>query len=351
MTPSRLDRQLKFIQAFADRHGKARYYYRRNGVRKPIEGEFGSSEWLASYKAIHDSFSAASDQEPAPDTFAGVVLSYYRSPKYERLKPKTKSNYRKALEPLVEALGRAKLKDITRGAIVKIRDQIAVNSPRRAIEALKVLNLVFERACDLDLIDRNPARRVENPINYKSEPHRPWSQEYIDTFLAGAGPFWRRAFMVLLYTGLRREDAVNLRRDHIINNRICLTMETTGQATRKTGAEVVIPIVPALAEELARPLPIEGLTLITGTRGRQIRGDVLYHSIMKEAKGLGIEKPPPLHGLRKNAVMRLIEAGLEYREIHAITGQSIRMIEHYGREYDRHRAVDSAVVKLSDKSS
>ena len=132
--------------------------------------------------------------------------------------------------------------------------------------------------------------------------------------------------MVLLYTGLRREDAINLQRSLIINDRIYLSKDRTGDAIRKTGAEVFIPIHPRLAEELSTPLPIEGLTLITGTRGRPIRGDVLTNSIRKEAKRLGITDPPPLHGLRMNAVMRLFEIGCSVEEFHAITGQSHQMI-------------------------
>ncbi|MGI9420020.1 MAG: tyrosine-type recombinase/integrase [Geminicoccaceae bacterium] len=114
----------------------------------------------------------------------------------------------------------------------------------------------------------------------------------------------------------------------------------------QTDAEVVIPITNALAKELETPLPIEGLTLIVGTRGRPIRGDVLYHSIKKEAARLGIEDMKPLHGLRKNAVMTFLEHGLDYQMIRAITGQSDEMIRYYGQNYDRHRVVDRAELLL-----
>ncbi|MGI9505355.1 MAG: tyrosine-type recombinase/integrase, partial [Geminicoccaceae bacterium] len=121
---------------------------------------------------------------------------------------------------------------------------------------------------------------------------------------------------------MRREDAIRLERRHIIDDRIYLTKERTGTVVRKTGAQVIIPIHPRLREELARPMPITSVDqlLVTGTRGRPIRGDVLTHSISKEAKRLGIKNPPPVHGLRKNAVMRLIEVGLSKELIKNITG-------------------------------
>lgn len=349
MIQPRKDNKLRYVQSYTDQHGKRRHYYRRAGRKIAIKGEFGSSEWLKSYQEMHEGFSAATASRFAEDTFGHAVEAYLKSPKFERLKPQTKYAYRLEIDRLVKDIGKARLAAITRGMVVRMRDQVAETSQRRAIEVLKVLSLIFERACDLDLIERNPARRVDNPIGYKAKPHQPWSRTDIETFLAGAAPVWRRAFMILLHTGLRREDAVNLRREHIVNGRICLTKETTGETTRKTGAEVVIPITDALSEELSRSLSIEGLTLIVGTRGRPIRGDVLSHSIKKEAKRLGIEKPSPLHGLRKNAVMSLIEHGLDVQEIHAITGQSEPMIRHYGQEYDRHRLVDQAIVKLARK--
>jgi integrase len=331
---------LPFLQAYRDRHGRVRTYYRRNGIRQAIEGVVGTAAWLENYQRIHKSFERAPKGGPPPGTLAEAVLAYLESPRFKKLRPRTQSNYRRELDKVVEHMGKAKLANITRGVIVQLRDKVALTSPRRGLELLKVLRLVFAAAMDADLVDRDPTRGVSGPVGYKAEPWRPWSTAEIEVFLAGAAPVWRRAMMVLLFTGLRRGDAVELKRSDIRNDRIYYR-------TSKTGAKVVIPIHPALASELERPLPVEGLTLSVGTRGRPIRGDVLSHSIAKEARRLGIENPPPTHGLRKNAVAALVEAGLTVEEIHAITGQSAAMIRHYAQDFERDRLVDRAVVKLS----
>jgi len=169
-----------------------------------------------------------------------------------------------------------------------------------------------------------PAKEFGRPLGYQADSHRPWSHDEIETFLGNCRPVWRHAVIVLLYTGLRREDAINLQRRHIVNDRIYLPKDLAGDTIRKTGAEVVIPIHPRLAEELSTPLPIEGLTLITGTHGRPIRGDVFTNSIRKEAKGLVIANPPPLHGLRKNAVTRLLEIVAQWREFMQLPVSRIR---------------------------
>jgi integrase len=72
----------------------------------------------------------------------------------------------------------------------------------------------------------------------------------------------------------------------------------------------------------------------------------LSTAVRHQGKKLGIEDPPPVHGLRKCAVSRLVEAGLDVSEINAITGQSPEIIRHYARDYDRDRLVDRAVIKL-----
>lgn len=351
----RVNQRLPYVNAYKDRHGKPRYWYRRDGKRLTINGEFGSPEWVESYQAIHARFEGKRAPRATEGTFRFAVEEYFESAQFLAVKPKTQGNYRRALAPLLEAFGHAPLAKIKRGGLVRVRDNIAKTSPRKAVEALKVLNLVFENACDCDMLDRNPAKDIAKPVGYKAEPHRPWAQDEIDLFLGSASPVWRRAVAVLLYTGLRREDAINLTRDHIKNGMIYLTKEETGETTRKTGAEVIIPIHPRLKAELAEPMPISSVVrlLITGTRGRKIRGDVLTNSIRKEGKRLGLDNPPPLHGLRKNAVRRLVELGINPEDIQAITGQSIDMIKHYSQGYDRQLAAEraAAIIQIEDAGS
>lgn len=151
------NKNLKYVHAYNDRHGKMRYYYRRNRKQVAIKGKFGERVWLDNYSTIHDRFEANLYPQVDNGTFAAAVHEYYRSPRFESLKPKTQDNYRRALTQLVESFGNIHLEKITRGGLVKLRDQIASKSPRRAIEAIKVVSLVFERARHLDLIDQNPA--------------------------------------------------------------------------------------------------------------------------------------------------------------------------------------------------
>ena len=59
---------------------------------------------------------------------------------------------------------------------------------------------------------------------------------------------------------------------------------------------------------------------------------------------LGIKTVP--HGLRKNAVNALLEAGCTIAEVSAITGQTHQVVEHYAAKVNRRKLGKSAIVKF-----
>lgn len=57
------------------------------------------------------------------------------------------------------------------------------------------------------------------------------------------------------------------------------------------------------------------------------------------------EKKRVFHGLRKSAVVFLLEAGCTDAEVSAITGQSRQMVEHYARQVNQRKLAAAAVLK------
>lgn len=51
------------------------------------------------------------------------------------------------------------------------------------------------------------------------------------------------------------------------------------------------------------------------------------------------------HGLRKSAVVFLLEAGCTVPEVSAITGQSHQMVEHYAKEVNQKKLAAAAILK------
>lgn len=316
-------------------------FYRRKGKYTLIQGTPGTAEWWANYAEIHKTFEPAKREGPTYGTLAHVAVEYQNGPKWSKLANKTRTTYRTEIDELLSLFGDAQVDQITRSVIVGLRDKVAeTKSPRAAIERIKVLRILLGQAYDMDLVDRNHARNIGKPIGYKAEPWRHWEDEEISLFLSHAAPRWRRAVNVLLHTGLRVGDAIRVRRSDIKDN-------VLRWVANKTGTPVVIPLHSQLKFELSLPMEVESVYLLASQKGLPFKlVTSINHGIVREFKRLGIEKPPPIHGLRKNAVMRLLEAGCEVDDVHAVTGQSREMIAHYGQKYDRERRARAAILKL-----
>ncbi|MEG8051008.1 hypothetical protein QP178_14425 [Sphingomonas aurantiaca] len=56
------------------------------------------------------------------------------------------------------------------------------------------------------------------------------------------------------------------------------------------------------------------------------------------------------HGLRKNAVIALLEAGCSTAETASVSGQSLQMVELYARQRNQSTLADSALARWESKS-
>jgi len=65
------------------------------------------------------------------------------------------------------------------------------------------------------------------------------------------------------------------------------------------------------------------------------------------AKPLAVlrERRRVFHGLRKSAVVFLLEAGCTDAQVCAITGQSREMVEHYAKQVNQRRLAAAAILK------
>ena len=79
----------------------------------------------------------------------------------------------------------------------------------------------------------------------------------------------------------------------------------------------------------------------TGDGFRTSWGKELDRDIMLPLREAGLV----FHGLRKSAVVFLLEAGCTDAEVSAITGQSRAMVEHYARRVNQQRLAAAAVLK------
>jgi integrase len=115
---------------------------------------------------------------------------------------------------------------------------------------------------------------------------------------------------VLLYTGLRRGDAVRIGKQHVRDGVASLK-------TEKTDTEVNIPILPALASALAVG-PTGDLAFIVGDKGQPLTKESFGNVFRAACNAAGVKKST--HGVRKIGATRAANAGATVAELEALFG-------------------------------
>ena len=92
-----------------------------------------------------------------------------------------------------------------------------------------------------------------------------------------------------------------------------------------------------------------GGPILTNSRGRAWTRDGFKASWQQELNRPEMvalrERRLVFHGLRKSAVVFLLEAGCTDAETAAITGQSRDMVEHYAKQVNQKRLAAAAILK------
>ena len=182
---------------------------------------------------------------------------YKASSAYRALSEATRRQRDNILKGVVTKAGQHPYKAITRKHVVNGREERA-GTPAQARNFLDAMRGLFRWALDAEFVAIDPTAGVKNPKRRDGAGFVAWTEEdviaYEDRWPAGTKE--RVWLHVLLYTGLRRGDAVLLGRQHVRNGVATLR-------TEKTGTEVNIPILPVLSETLATG-PTGDLAFIVG---------------------------------------------------------------------------------------
>ncbi len=315
---------LKYVQKV----GK-RLYFRR--VRRDADGvhtdriplpPVTSPDFSARYQECLGGPKAG--QAPA-ESMAQLVSLYRASPAYRDLRAITKAGRDVFLRQIEREYGRKPYSQLTKGKIKTLRNAMA-DRPGAANNFLSTLSVLMALAVDLELITVNPCAGVDR---LKLGEHLPWPESLIADRMDEAEPMLRLAIALMLYTGQRIGDVCAMRWSQIDGDVIEVKQS-------KTGKTVWIPIHRELRAELSR-VPRKSVFILWNHQQGQMRPNVIRRRL-----GSGDFTP---HGLRKNAVNALLEAGCSTAEVSAITGQSLPMVAHYARGVNTKRLAKSAVLK------
>jgi integrase len=336
----------KYCNGFLDRHGKARWYFRRAGFKKaPLPGLPWSPEFMAAYEqALAGQRASIGAERTISGTLRALAVSYFASPTFRTARPSTQYTYRNVIDRLCAEHGDKRVALLQRDHVVKLLAARA-NTPGTANALRRSLRALMQHAVEIGLRSDDPTRDVRKVPSAKGDGYHSWTEGEIEQFERQhpVGSRARLAFALLLYTGQRRSDVVRMGRQHLSDNAICVRQV-------KTGREVWVPVHEALAPILAGASA--NLTFLLTDQGKPYTAAGFGNWFRDQCRAAGLHGCSA-HGLRKAAARRLAEAGCSTHEIAAITGHaSLKEVARYTEAVDRRRLAASAMAKvrtLSDK--
>lgn len=291
-------------------------------------------EAIAAYAKAHEDRS-----QPRRDTFASLVVAYLSSPEYQRLAPSTRRQWRIWIDRAREEFGRASLRIFSspkmRGAILEWRDKWA-NSPRSADYAMQVLARILSWGMQRGWVTNNPAAGA--PTLYRVDRSEiVWTDDEIEAVAAKMQPHVARAFRLAAWTGLPRGDLVSLRWDDVGDLYI-------GGKRGKTNVERCIPLFDE-TRAILKQCPKTAVTVVTNARGAPFTAVGFGDIVRKAQREAGVADGKTLHDLRGTFATRLMQRGVEDREIDEILGWDTGTSARIRRRYISRKAVVVSLIE------
>jgi integrase len=245
------------------RHGRPVWYVQvGQGPRVRMREPYDSPAFRRDYRLAVEGKPVGPPKGPVVGTLSWLIAKYLETAEWSDLAPATRKQRHAVYRTVEETAGQEPVKAIDPRAILVGRDRRR-DQPHAANNFLKAMRGLFGWALAADYVTADPTLGVKllSGNNDDSGFHA-WTEEELARFEAQwpLGTRQRLAFDLLLYTGLRRGDAVRLGRPHVRGGEFTLR-------TEKTGMVVVAPILPALAASIDAA-PTGEFTFIATERGR-----------------------------------------------------------------------------------
>lgn len=301
----------RFTQQRRNRDGSLRVYWRRPG-HKLVRLSDGIWPGQATKLNAQADRAEAGQVVALEHTVAWVVGRYRASERWAKFKPASRGIYERWLREIEDTFGPLPFKAMTARVIGEHLDGIARIGARN--QALAVWNNLVWAARLAGSIHDRPTARLHVP---GLRPRRAiWQPEDDAAFLAACegepdAAGLRMAFLLLVYTGQRPSDVRAMRRDAMQGDQIRVTQ-------RKTGRTLLIPCHRTLRAALAGS---DQLYLACRADGRPFSEqvyDVAQRRVRRRA-GLKVQ----MRDLRRTAVVRMAEAGVDIKDIASVTGHKL----------------------------
>ncbi|RTL97427.1 integrase [Ancylobacter aquaticus] len=315
----------------------------RQGPRTRIRAAFGTPEFDAEYQAALLGASRPKKRgEPEVGTVAWLLSRYRETTAWSALSPATRRQRDNIFVHVLDKAGHQPASNVTTEQIINGKERRA-STPSQSRNFLDAMRGLYRWAKKAKLVKVDPTDGVDNPPRKAGEGFVAWTEDDVAAFEQRwpIGTRQRVWLDVLLYTGLRRGDAVRLGRQHLREGVATLKTEKSGGKV-----EVALPILAVLQATLDAG-PCGDLTFIAGANGRPLTKESFGNEFAAAARTAGV--PKSAHGVRKIAATRAANAGATVAQLEAIFGWTGgTMASHYTRKADRKRLATAAMHLLAN---
>lgn len=332
----------KYVQRIRTRHGKDIFYWQAGrgtehaSKRHRLPDDPHSPEFWQMVRHLEG------EPDETPGTFASLFSEYQSSPEYADLALATREDYKRYFDRLTPVLGDVLVREFRARHGHELRDLFKA-TPSTANHVIAVCQSAVAWGIGRDYADANVFKDVRR-LKVATDGYDPWPQWAFNAVWEHGPPDMIMSVALGLYAGQRRADVIRLAREdlHEMNARHWLPVRQ-----QKTGKVLNVPVhqslLPLLMKVEAGPFVKGGGKgyktgdSFTAAWGRWLRSHPKLSAIR--------EKGFVFHGLRKNAVNALLEAGAEPDDVAAVTGHSKNMLAHYSKKVDQRRLAARAIER------
>lgn len=330
-----------FLQRETTRHGKAVWFVRvGKGPRVRIRAEYGTAEFDTAYQAAIDGKPLTARDKAGNGTLEWLIDRYRETDAWRSLSLATRRQRENIFKQAIKSAGRKPYRLISKQTIQASKERRS-KTPAQARNFLDAMRGLFRWALGADHIRVDPTAGVDNPLRKSGAGFPIWTEDEVEKYQKRwpLGTKERVWIDVLLYTGLRRGDAVKLGRQHVRDGVATIATEKSREQVK-----VTIPILPVLQATLDAG-PTSDLALICGAKGEPFTKESFGNAFREAARAVGVRKSA--HGIRKIGATRAAENGATVAELEAIFGwQGGGMAALYTRAADRARLAKGAINRL-----
>lgn len=315
-------------------------YHRETGIR--LKSVYGTVAFIEELGAIERKFSSVVQ---LPGTLGLLLQEYRSSNRFTDLAPATRRGYLRMID-LLHPLHDMPLVNLTPQFIASLRDKMAEKHGRRqSTYVLSVISVACEYGRERGFIKENPVRGIKRVRRARDLPNanRPWTESERQSVLAGVPSQLRVPIALAMFTGLRKGDVLNLKKNAVRDGRIW-------RRTNKTGQEVSLPLHPDLERLITESPQHDAITVAATTKGTPWTESGFNSTFIKVIAKLQrdgmVDAGLTFHGLRHTVGTLLIEAGVGIDTVRRWLGQkTLAMAIHYSQTAD----TSESMREINDK--